>query len=94
MRTVILFIALSVSACATTATNTAGPRVNVAAVRHEISDTIQSDTADRSVTSMGKVTADRAIVFTQLKTGARQEETWSKTGGSWKLETAAQVSSN
>jgi len=94
MRNVILSIALFVSACATTSTNTAGPRVNVASVRHDINEQIQADTADRSVISMGKVTGDRAVVFTQLKTGARQEETWSKAGGNWKLETAAQVSAN
>lgn len=94
MRTLLLSIALCLSACATTSRTTAGPRVNIAEVRHEIDDAIQSAKADRNVTSMGKVTADRAVVFTQLKNGDRQEETWSKTAGAWKLENTARVSTN
>ena len=91
MRNVLLSIALFVSACATTSDTTAtGARVNVAAVRQEI----QEQASDRRVTSMGKVTPDRAVVFTQLSTGGRQEETWTKASGTWKLEGTAQVSSN
>ncbi|HEY4178656.1 MAG TPA: hypothetical protein VGM90_17540 [Kofleriaceae bacterium] len=89
MRTVLFSLVL-LSACATT-----GPRpVNVAAVRHEIDDSIKTSSADRSVTSMGKVTGDHAVVYTTLKTGARQEEAWSKTGGAWKMDHATVVSAN
>ena len=71
------------SACA------AGPRaVNVASVRHEINDTIHKETNDRDVTSMGKVSGDHAVVYTSTKTGGRQEETWVKAGGTWKLDKA------
>lgn len=89
MRTVLLSL-IFITACATT-----GQRpVNVAAVRHEIDDSIQTSSADRSVTSMGKVTGDHAIVYTTLKTGGRQEETWTKAGGTWKMDHATVVSAN
>ncbi|HEY4058372.1 MAG TPA: hypothetical protein VGM39_17285 [Kofleriaceae bacterium] len=91
MRTAI-FSLLFVSACATTAT---GPRpINVALVRHEIDDTIQTSSKDRHVTSMGKTTADHAVVYTTLASGGRQEESWTKTGGAWKMDHATVVSAN
>lgn len=77
----VLSLSLGVSACAT------GPRaINVSSVRHEINDTIQAQQADRTVTSMGKVTTERAVVYTTSKAGTRQEETWVKDGPSWKLD--------
>lgn len=82
MRTVLPFIFAVFTACAAT-----GPRpVNVASVRNEINATIQAEGGDRSVTSMGKVGDDRAVVYTTLAAGGRQEETWVKTAGAWKLE--------
>ncbi len=86
------FIAVSIIAglalgtgCATSGANRP---INVAAVRHDINDTIQSTNADRSVTSMGKVSAERAVVYTTAKSGQRQEEVWVKSNGTWTLETA------
>jgi len=80
ITTAVLFLSLT-AACAT------GPRaVNVAAVRHDINDTIQSQQADRTVTSMGKTTSERAVVFTTTKAGVRQEETWVRDGSGWKLD--------
>jgi hypothetical protein len=81
ITSLVLALSLGVSACAT------GPRaVNVASVRHEINDTIQAQQADRTVTSMGKVTTERAVVYTTSKAGTRQEETWVKDGANWKLD--------
>ncbi len=89
MRNTLLALVLAVSACAS------GPRpVNVAAVRTEINQTIQASSADRTVTSMGKTTPERATVFTTSKTGTRQEETWVKAGGSWKMENSAALNTN
>ncbi len=80
----VLALSLGVSACAT------GPRaINVASVRHEINDTIQVQQADRNVTSMGKVTTERAVVYTTSKDGTRQEETWVKDGAAWRLDKAS-----
>jgi hypothetical protein len=74
-------LSLGVSACAT------APRgINVASVRHQIDDTIQARDFDRTVTSMGKVTNERAVVYTTSKAGTRQEETWVKDGAAWKLD--------
>lgn len=90
MRNTLLALVFALSACAAT-----GPRpVNVAAVRTEINETIQSSSADRSVTSMGKTTPERATVFTTSNTGTRQEETWVKANGSWKLENASALTAN
>ena len=86
MRLAITFVIALSSACATTST---GGRVNVATVRSEINETIKSTTHDRSVTSMGKASADKAVVFTTGKTGVRAEETWTKSAAGWKLESAA-----
>lgn len=84
MRSLLLALILS-SACATTSANRP---VNVAAVRNEISGTIRAASGDRSIHSMARVTSERAVVFTTSKTGVKQEETWVKDGGRWKLETA------
>lgn len=90
MRTILLALVFATAACAA-----GGPRpVNVAAVRAEINETIQASSADRTVTSMGKTANDRATVFTTNKSGARQEETWVKANGAWKLENAAALNAN
>ena len=87
MRTVLLAIVFAATACAS------GPRpVNVASVRSEINESINSSSADRTVTAMGKTTPERAVVFTTSKQGAKQEETWVKANGSWKMENAAAIS--
>ena len=68
-----------------------GPRpVNVAAVRHEISDAIGGD---RKITAVGHVTEDRAIVYTANASNARAEETWVRGPDGWKLDHAAAMSS-
>lgn len=81
----LLALTIALSACAST---TSGPRpINVAAVRHQINDTIKAEpAADRSVTGMGAVRENRAVVYTTNKAGVRQEETWIKDAGGWKLE--------
>jgi hypothetical protein len=90
----LLSILLLSSACASTIGGgppTSSGRVNVASARHEINETIQQTTNDRSVTSMGKVTAVTAVVYTTTRTGTRQEEAWTKASGSWKLDKASAV---
>ena len=84
MRSLILALAL-VTGCA----HSTGPRpINVAAVRNEINGTIRAESGDRTIHSMGRVEANRAVVYTTNTTGAKQEETWVKDGSRWKLETA------
>jgi hypothetical protein len=93
MRLFLSLLLLS-SACASTiggGPTTSSGRVNVASARHEINESIQQTTNDRSVTSMGKVTAESAIVYTTSRTGARQEESWTKVSGSWKLDRASAI---
>jgi hypothetical protein len=91
MRSIFFALALTFAATACTKPN---PRyVNVASVRSEINGTIRSTTNDRTIHSMGKVTADRAIVYTTSKDGAtKQEESWVKDGPTWRLETATALS--
>ena len=69
--------------------NASTAATNVASVRHEINDTIQAQQADRTVTSMGKVSTERAVVYTTSKAGTRQEETWVKDGAGWKLDSSS-----
>lgn len=83
MRSIFLALALF-TACAST--GGANRPVNVASVRHEINDAIKSHENDRAIHSMGKVTAQRAVVYTTNKSGAKQEETWVKDSSGWKLE--------
>lgn len=99
MRLVITLVIALASACASTSTVGGGPassgtRVNVATVRAEINATIASTTADRSVTSMAKASADKAVVFTTTTAGVRAEETWTKSGAGWKLESATPLESS
>jgi hypothetical protein len=83
---IFIALALALSACAPAATGPGG-HVNVAVIKNQISDQIKAETGDRKITSMGKTTADRATVYTTNAAGVRQEETWSKASGGWKLET-------
>ena len=81
----ILFTLVFCIACATTGS----PRyVNVASIRNEIQGTIRSQENDRNIHSMGKVEAQRAVVYTTAKDGTQKEEVWVKDGPKWKLETA------
>ena len=91
MRSILFTLVFSI-ACATTG----GPKyVNVAQVRNEIQGSIRSTENDRSIHSMGKVEAQRAVVFTTSKDGAKkQEEIWVKDGSSWKLENATALNQN
>ena len=90
MRAVLLSIVLTITACA----HTSGSRpINVHAVRVEIADTIESSPGEhgpRSIVSMGKVTADSAVVYTDSSTG-RHEETWQKGDGGWTLRESRSV---
>ncbi|MGE0867349.1 MAG: hypothetical protein AB7P03_02220 [Kofleriaceae bacterium] len=80
MRAALL--ALMFAACA----HTSGPRpINVAAVRHEIADQIELSNEPRPITSMGKVTEQTAVVYTK-RGDRRQEETWVRVPGGWRLE--------
>jgi hypothetical protein len=91
MRAVLLSIALSITACA----HTSGPRaINVHAVRVAIADTIEASPGDagpRSIISMGKVTADSAVVYTESPTRSRHEETWIKGPSGWTLQDSRDV---
>lgn len=49
---------------------------------------MQTQSPERTIASMGKTTNDHAIVYTTTKAGARQEETWVRADGSWKLDHA------
>ncbi|MBA3539755.1 MAG: hypothetical protein H0T79_09005 [Deltaproteobacteria bacterium] len=60
--------------------------VNVAAVRSEIKVQIG---AERTIVSMGKTTHERAVVYTRTPDNKRNEETWVRAGGAWKLEGSA-----
>jgi len=77
MRTII-FAAL-LSACTTSVT---GGRVNIPATRHAIQTEIGGE---RSIVSMGNVSDDKAVVYTQVGKDAstRREEVWVKTGDHW-----------
>ena len=71
--TALSLSSLTLAACA--GSTAAGPRpVNVAQVRNEIADTIGRSHDSRSVVSMGKVTPERATVFTANGTGARHRQ--------------------
>jgi hypothetical protein len=78
--------ALLLSACATT--SNAPHATNVAHVRLDIAAAMKTQSPERTIASMGKTTDDRAIVYTTTKTGQRQEETWVKDNGAWKLDHA------
>lgn len=88
MRSILLALALF-TGCAST--GGAHHPVNVASVRSEINGSIRAHENDRSIYSMGKVTAASAVVFTSSKTGAKQEETWVRDEAGWKLQGATAV---
>jgi hypothetical protein len=79
--------AILLSACATTSTGASRP-VNVAHVRLQIQSAMQTQAPDRTITAMGHTTDTSAIVYTTSKSGARQEETWVRANGEWKLDHA------
>ena len=82
---IFIAIALALSACAPAATGPGG-HVNVAVIRHQISDEIKAEHGDRTITSLGKVTADHATIYTTTAGGVKTEEHWAKDAGGWKLE--------
>lgn len=82
---IFIALALALSACAPAATGPGG-HVNVAVIRHQIDDQIKADHGDRSITAMGKVTADHATVYTTNAAGVKTEENWVKDASGWKLE--------
>ena len=82
MRTVITSL-FFVVACAT-----ANRGINVHTVRTEIKDEIAAhpgDAGPRTIISMGKVTNDSAVVFTEHPGAPRQEETWVRGPHGWAL---------
>ncbi len=81
MRFIAAILFTTLVACAHNAP-TAGP-VNVAAVRHEIADSLHGE---RTILSMGHVDHAHAVVFTKDATNARHEETWVRAGEGWKLD--------
>jgi hypothetical protein len=84
----LLFV-LMIAACAPA---TRPGTVNVAAVRSEINGTIRSQENDRAIHSMGKVTPERAVVYTTSKDGAtKQEEVWVRSGNAWTKESASKL---
>lgn len=86
MKAVVFAFIVSLSACATTTTSAKHP-VNVAAVRAEIKDALESapgDAGPRTIYSMGKVTPESAVVYTEGPSG-RHEEMWVKGAQGWKL---------
>jgi hypothetical protein len=84
----LLFV-LMIAACAPA---TRPGTVNVAAVRSEINGTIRSQENDRAIHSMGKVTPERAVVFTTSKDGTtKQEEVWVRSGNAWSKESASKL---
>lgn len=82
---IFIALAIALSACAPAATGPGG-HVNVAVIRHQISDEIKAEHGDRTITSMGKVTPDHAQVYTTNASGVKTEETWVKDASGWKLE--------
>lgn len=76
MRSILA--ALVLCACAQSPVD--HPRaVNVAAIRHEI-----QAVDERPIISMGHVTDDAAVVYTE-QNGERREETWQRAPDGWKL---------
>jgi len=84
MRAIFLALVFS-AACATTGAN---HPTNVAHVRLQIQAAMHTQAPERTITAMGHTTEDSAVVFTTTKAGARQEETWVRANGSWKLDHA------
>ena len=89
MRALLVALVLS-SACASTQHH----YVNVAEVRHQIGDAIDQDASSRrSIVSMGRVTHDEAVVFTQAEASSpRREETWVHQPDGWHFKEAKDLS--
>ncbi len=91
-------LALALGACApavTSSSTTAPHPVDVAAVRREIKGEIAHDAsgrlpADRQIVSMGHVTRELAVVYTDRE-GKRLEETWVRSGAAWTLKDAQPI---
>ena len=90
MRAVLLSVVIAITACA----HSSGPRpINVHAVRVEIKGTIEASPGEhgpRAIVSMGKVTAESAVVYTDSPTG-RHEEVWVKSASGWTLRESRSV---
>lgn len=93
MRTLLFSLVLAATACAS---NSAGPggKVNVYYVRQDIKSAIEASPGEagpRSIVSMGAVTNDRAVVYTDAKDG-RREETWVRGANGWTMTEGKVVS--
>lgn len=88
MKSVMFAVLLSLGACATTSSSS---RINVHAVRVDIQRAIgDSPEGDRRIVSMGKVTGESAVVYTEAG-AARREETWSKSPSGWSLRDSREI---
>ena len=88
MKSVMFAVLLSLGACATTSSSA---RINVHAVRVDIQQAIgDSPDGDRRIVSMGKVTNESAVVYTETG-AARREETWSKSASGWSLRDSRDI---
>lgn len=89
MRAVLLSVVLA--ACA----HSSGPRpINVHSVRVSIEDRIAASPGaegPRDIISMGKVTAESAVVYTESPARGRHEETWIKGPEGWRLQDSRDV---
>ena len=90
MRSILFALSITVAAACAPATRPG--TVNVASVRSDINDSIHDTTNDRTIHSMGKVTEDKAIVYTTSKDGTtKQEEVWVRDGETWKQQSASKI---
>jgi hypothetical protein len=90
MRSILFAFALFTAACASAPGKQVRGHTNVAAVRSEINGTIRAQENDRTITAMGHVEVNRAVVYTtNTSSGAKQEETWVNDGTGWKREGAS-----
>ena len=95
MRSIFFALSLLTAACAAAPGKQVRGHTNVAAVRTEIGGTIRSTQNDRTITSMGRVETNKAVVYTtNTATGAKQEETWVNDGSGWKLEGSSAIAAN
>ena len=93
MRSILFALSITVAAACAPATRPG--TVNVASVRSDISDSIHDTTNDRTIMSMGKVTDQKAVVYTTSKDGmTKQEEVWVRDGDSWKQESASKITAS
>lgn len=91
MRSFVFACLISLAACA----HSTG--INVHAVRTEIKDSIAAhpgDAGPRTIISMGKVTHDSAVVFTERQGQPHQEESWVRGPSGWTLSATHEVGSS